>query len=183
MARYIALLRGINVGGHRIKMDKLRGVFEELGVSEVSTFIASGNVIFTSRARDTSALERKIESHLKKQLGYPVATFVRTPGNLQEIASAGSSIRTEEEAPSESLYVIFLQAPADATLRKRLAGLEGAMDSFRVAGREIFWHIRGKLTDSAFFGGGLEKAMAGAPTTTRNMTTVRRLSETCGADK
>ena len=82
MPQYIAFLRGINVGGHRIRMDRLRSLFEELDLTEVSTFIASGNVIFSTETDDSEALSDKIERHLAQELGYEVATFLRSPTQL-----------------------------------------------------------------------------------------------------
>ena len=83
--RYIALLRAINVGGRVVKMDRLRTLFETAGFDAVETFIASGNVVFDSSRRNAGDLERTIESHLKKALGYPVATFVRSMPELSAI--------------------------------------------------------------------------------------------------
>src|SRR3954469_1096146 len=77
--RYIAFLRGINVGGHRVKMDRLRDLFTALGFSNVATFIASGNVIFEAPATDVTELEERIEAQLERSLGYEVEIFVRTP--------------------------------------------------------------------------------------------------------
>jgi Protein of unknown function (DUF1697) len=78
MFRFIAFLRAINVGGGRtVKMQSLRQVFESLGFSRVTTFIASGNVVFETTTKKTKALERKIERALKAVLGYEVRTFVR----------------------------------------------------------------------------------------------------------
>src|SRR4051794_20496358 len=87
MPRYITLLRAINVGGHNVKMDYLRKLFEEMGFSSVETFIASGNVIFVSPEADTRALEKKIEGHLRNALGYEVATFIRSASEIAEVAS------------------------------------------------------------------------------------------------
>jgi uncharacterized protein (DUF1697 family) len=70
MPKYVAFLRAINVGGHTVKMDYLRHLFETLGLSNVETFIASGNVIFDSPSRNTKTLEKKIERHLLEKLGY-----------------------------------------------------------------------------------------------------------------
>ena len=70
MPRLFAFLRAINVGGHTVTMAELRGQFEALGFSDVETFIASGNVIFTSRAKGGQALERRIEARLHQTLGY-----------------------------------------------------------------------------------------------------------------
>src|SRR5207249_2963529 len=87
MPKYVALLRAINVGGHTVKMDYLRTLFEAIGLSNVETFIASGNVIFDSGSKDTRALERKIEKHLQETLGYEVKTFVRGVAELAVVAN------------------------------------------------------------------------------------------------
>src|SRR6185369_8391120 len=63
MPKYVAFLRAINVGGHVVKMDQLRALFEALGFANVETFIASGNVIFDSKSKNVAALERKIDRH------------------------------------------------------------------------------------------------------------------------
>lgn len=82
MFRFIAFLRAINVGrGRTVKMRSLRQVFESLGLSKVTTFIASGNVVFETRTKKTKMLERKIEGALKDALGYEVHTFVREKPN------------------------------------------------------------------------------------------------------
>ncbi|MBK7317116.1 MAG: DUF1697 domain-containing protein [Anaerolineales bacterium] len=69
MTRYFTFLRAINVGGHTVKMDVLRQLFESLGFSNVETFIASGNVIFEAKTADGKSLEKKIEKALKEALG------------------------------------------------------------------------------------------------------------------
>ena len=175
MPRHIAFLRGINVGGHRVKMDQLRELFEELGFEDVATFIASGNVIFSASPRDVAALEGEIERHLARRLGYEVATFIRSPAELEAIAAFEPSGRGEGGQSASSLYVIFLPAPAVDDLRSKFGDLRSEMDDFRFSAREIYWLIQGKLTDSPVFGVGLEKATRDVPTTMRNMTTVRRL--------
>src|SRR5438093_11101582 len=86
MVRFIAFLRAINVGGHTVKMDDLRRLFESLGCSNPETFIASGNVIFESPVEDVRTLEKSIERHLRTALGYEVATFIRTAPELADIA-------------------------------------------------------------------------------------------------
>ncbi len=78
MPKLVAFLRAINVGGHTVSMAALRAEFEALGLKDVETFIASGNVIFTAPTGNRAALERKIESHLHGALGYEVKTFLRT---------------------------------------------------------------------------------------------------------
>ena len=87
MKRHIAFLRAINVGGHTVKMDRLRDLFAGMGFANVETFIASGNVIFDAPAPGTAALERKIETGLLTALGYRVDTFIRTPAELAAVAA------------------------------------------------------------------------------------------------
>ena len=86
MPRHIAFLRAINVGGHTVKMDLLCRLFEELGLKDVETFIASGNVIFRSPAKSAS-LEVKVERHLRQALGYEVATFIRNEAEIAAVAA------------------------------------------------------------------------------------------------
>jgi len=87
MPKYVAFLRAINVGGHTVKMDHLRLIFEAMGLKNVETFIASGNVIFDSTAKNSKALESKIEEFLQERLGYQVATFIRSTSEVGNIAA------------------------------------------------------------------------------------------------
>src|SRR5271157_3382159 len=105
MTRYIALLRAINVGGHVVKMDALRGLFESLGFSNVETFIASGNVLFETNSN--SNLEKKIESKLHTALGYDVATFIRTDAELKAIANYKAFAQSQLNAAT-AFNVAFL---------------------------------------------------------------------------
>ena len=86
---YVALLRGINVGGHRITMERLRELFVELGFASVETFIASGNVFFQTPETDMLRLETHASRRtLSQALGYEVATFLRTPAELATVSAA-----------------------------------------------------------------------------------------------
>jgi len=113
MPKFIAFLRAINVGGHTVKMDHLRGLFESLGFSDIKTFIASGNVIFETKSRDTKALEMMIEKKLKGALGYEVATFIRTDLELDEIA-AYKPFKQSALDLAAALNIAFLAGPLDA---------------------------------------------------------------------
>jgi uncharacterized protein (DUF1697 family) len=171
---HIALLRGINVGGHRVKMDRLRALFADMGFRGVETFIASGNVIFSSEASDQAALADRIEHGLREGLGYAVPTFMRTPSEVEAVA--GYDPRTgHADSPDGSLYVVFLKQPPDDAMRARFTPLESSFDRFVFDGREIYWSMAGKLSASPLFGTGLEKAVGAAPCTLRNITSVRRL--------
>jgi len=176
MPQYIAFLRGINVGGHRVKMDRLVELFEELPVSDVSTFIASGNVVFSATSKNVAALTTDIEGHLARGLGYDVATILRTPEQLDEIIAFGPADADEDLTSAASVYVILLNGPASPELRSNFASLCSETDDFQFGGAEIYWLLPGKMSESPLFAKQFAKAIKGVPNTTRNMTTLRRLA-------
>lgn len=175
MPRYIAFLRAINVGGHTVKMDALCKLFESLGFSNCETFIASGNIIFESPDEDTQALEKKIEGHLRTELGYEVATFIRSAPELAEIAEYQPFPEAELAGESTSVYIAFLQTPPSEQARQKLMTFRTDMDDFHVHGREVYWLCRTRMSESAFSGALLEKTL-GTPATLRNSTTIRKLA-------
>jgi uncharacterized protein (DUF1697 family) len=177
MARYIAFLRAINVGGHVVKMQRLKALFQALGFMGVETFIASGNVIFHSRSKSAATLETKIEAHLQGELGYEVKTFIRTDAEVREI-SAHSPF--EEAAPSavSTLYIGLLKNAPTRDAIERLLGANSDVDDFSIHGRQLYWRCRVSSQESAFSGAKLEKLL-GMPITLRNANTLRRLAAKC----
>lgn len=180
MPRYIAFLRGINVGGHRVKMDHLKTLFEDIGLKDVSTFIASGNVLFSSDSSALNGLGERIERHLHDHLGYEVATFLRSPAELAAILTFGSPQAATQEPHLSSHYVVFLDRPAPQSLRSNLTQLNSDMDRFSFSELEVHWQIQGKLSESPLFGPGLDRATKGLRTTTRNINTLRRIAAKTG---
>jgi uncharacterized protein (DUF1697 family) len=172
MPRYVAFLRAINVGGHVVKMDRLRALIEELGVTNVETFIASGNVLFDSPSKSAAALEQKIERRLEAALGYAVTTFVRP---LAEIAAVATSHPFDGfEANGHTLSVGFLKSALGAEQRRALALHATSEDEFHAQEREVYWLCRGRTSDSQVSGKALEKTLG--PATFRNVTTVRKIA-------
>lgn len=175
MARHIAFLRGINVGGHTVKMAELRRVFESHGFSGVETVIASGNVVFESPAPGGRALEREVEAALEAALGFGVATFLRTPRELARVVER-QPFAEEERAPGAVVYAVFLRdAPAPAA-RDALRAIATGNDEVGFGAREVYWLRRERIKESEQFAVLLGKAL-GADTTNRNMNTVRRIAE------
>lgn len=172
MTRYVALLRAINVGGHTVKMDRLRGLFEALRLGNVSTFIASGNVLFDSASK-APAMESRIERHLHDALGYSVATFVRPLAQLSAIATSHPFEGCE--ADGHALSVGFLKAPLAPDIRDRLSALETGYDEFHMHDTHVYWRCHGRMSASRAWGPPLDRAL-GAPVTFRNITTVRKLA-------
>lgn len=171
--RYIAFLRAINVGKRQVKMDRLRALFQQAGFGDVETFIASGNVIFTSPEADAGALEKRIEQMLKTELGFEVETFLRTPEELDAIATYRPF---GDEGDTHTVYVNFLYAPLPKESVERLEGLRTEVDEFLVHGREFYWLARKKISESLVTGPMMTRAMGKVPSTNRNVTTVRKLA-------
>lgn len=169
MTRYVAFLRAINVGGHVVKMDHLRSIFEDMGHGNVKTFIASGNVLFDS-ANNAASLEQTIAKNLRTALGYDVGVFLRTPKEIAEVCARGQVPPVEG-----SLFVGFLPQPLDAREKKIVNSLRTPVDDLRVHKREIYWHARMHFRDAIFQPAKLEKLL-GKPATFRNVTTVRRIA-------
>jgi uncharacterized protein (DUF1697 family) len=166
VTRYVAFLRGINVGGHVVKMDQLAAQFEALGLDNVSTFIASGNVIFESSGKP-GTLEPRIEQHLAGWLGYAVNTFLRTEKEIAGIAAH------EPFAGPGTTYVVLLRDVPEDAARTRLGEMVTATDQLVVHRREVYWKPT-SFTDSPV-GGALNKLL-GAENTMRNANTLRRLA-------
>jgi uncharacterized protein (DUF1697 family) len=174
MPKYVALLRAINVGGHTVKMDYLRSLFEAIGLANVETFIASGNVIFDSKSKNAPALERKIEKHLQATLGYEVKTFVRAISELTAVANHKPF--SESELNAHTLYVGFLaDRPSDQS-RQKLLSFICDIDDLHVQGREVFWLCRAKLMSDSKFSGALAEKILGMQATFRNSTTVKKIA-------
>ncbi len=174
MPRNIAFLRAINAGnGRTVKMVTLRQLFESLGLAQVETFIASGNVIFETRGRNQRKLEERIENRVSQALGYPVLAFLRTEAELAEIARYEPFPLISDA--SADVNVIFLAAPLDATLEERVIALRTEADEFQVHGREIYW-LRLRGPDGTILPAPpLEKTL-GQPFTIRSARTVKRLA-------
>jgi uncharacterized protein (DUF1697 family) len=171
--RYVALLRAINVGGHVVKMDRLRVLFEQLAFTDVETLIASGNVLFSSSARNATALEEKIELQLQRALGYEVTTFVRTPAEMAAVAAYEPF--PGQVAEGHSLSVAFLKRDPGSEVAERLLGMHTDYDELLIRERELYWLCRGRMSDSKVWRTPMEKVIGG-PATMRNVTTVRKLA-------
>lgn len=108
MIKYVAFLRGINVGGNKlIKMADLRTVFERAGFKNVSTYIQSGNVIFEAKEADADALVRKIEKRILQAFGHEVKVMLRTVVALQEDIKS-EPFKGGEQSEDLAWFVTFM---------------------------------------------------------------------------
>lgn len=135
--RYIALLRGINVGGNSlIKMIELKSAFEKSGYTNVVTYINSGNVIFESEEKDLVKITEKLEKNLSKEFAMPLRVIVRSQKELEAIVSNvpdnwknGSDVRK---------YVSFILTSANAKDIAKFIDLREGVDELKV-GKEVLY--------------------------------------------
>ncbi len=168
--RLVAFLRAINVGGHNVKMDHLRSLVTGYGLSGVETLIASGNLIVDGEQREAAEVETLLETRLEVDLGYPVATFVRTTAELADLVA----LEPFSAAPGR-YYVTFLKEVPSAESVARLLALRSEAEDFAVVAREVHWLIRAGF-ETRLTGTQTQWAALG-PGTTRNITTVEKLAK------
>ena len=174
MTTYIALLRGINVGGHTVKMERLRQLLDELGFANVRSYIASGNLFFESDETDTRGLTARIEGHLEEGLGFAAPVFLRTPDELQATLDA-PPFDLSGPSPDQRFCLMFTQAPIPGALAIHAESPNGDMEIIGVAEHEAYvvWHLQGGRPPSSNFA---ERTLP-APATTRFYHTARNILE------
>jgi len=149
MSRYVALLRGINVGGKNlIKMIELKACFEEQGFRAVATFIQSGNVLFTSSEPGRAELVRQIERVLAATFNYQASVVLRARKQMQDIVTSAPDGFGAE--PAKYRYdVIFLKAPLiAATAMKSVLVKPGVDQAHAGKGALYFSRLISKASQS-----------------------------------
>ncbi len=139
---YIALLRGINVGGHVVKMEWLRELFTELGFTDVRSYIQSGNVFFESTETDRALLTHTIEQHLQNALGYDVPVFLRTIAEFEQILAL-DPFKNLDVTPDMRLCIVFTSAIIPTNLTLPLYSPKNDMAIIQTTEHEAFvvWYI------------------------------------------
>ncbi len=180
MAKYVAFLRGINVGGHKIiKMEGLAKIFSSFGFKDVATFIASGNVIFESTEKDSNTLRKKIEDGLKKKLGYEVVTLVRTIDEISALAALDPFRKTNIKGITRT-YITFLLEEPDATSAKAIMELCSDIEAFWIKGTEVFSMVRKDTSKKPLFSNLMIEKKLGMSATTRDSNTLEKISALYG---
>ena len=135
---YVALLRGINVGGrHLLKMATLRAVVEAAGGTKVETYIQSGNVVFGHASRGSAPLQTKLSAAIAKAAGFPVPVVLRTAAELAEVIATNPF----GGAPDEQLHVMFCAAQPVATAFDKLDATAFAPECWAIGAREVYLHL------------------------------------------
>jgi uncharacterized protein (DUF1697 family) len=172
MARFIALLRGVNVGGNVLKMDRLREVCEGLGFTNVQTYVQSGNAVFDCK-QPQSGLCSILEKRLIGETRLPVSVIVRTIKEMEAIIAANPFLK-EKGIDAARLYVTFLAAAAPKDANKMLSAIKAGKDRYRVIGNEIFLHCPISYGETTLSNNAIQKAV-GVNATTRNWNTINKL--------
>ncbi len=176
MHHYIAFLRGINLGKRRLPMAALRAHFEELKFADVATFIASGNVIFSSKSADSANLAQTIEGHLANRLRYEVDTFLRTRAEIAALAKFRPFARADMKSPDNTIYCSFLKTSLATALARGLEACSTDVDEIRVEGREFYWLCRIKSNESKIWTSPAMRALKLPSSSMRNFNTIQRLA-------
>lgn len=172
---YVALLRGINVGGHKlIKMDELARIFVGAGLKNVRTYLASGNVIFESGSASKAVLTKKIEKALQQTLGYQVTVVLRTLSELESIVNR-NPFKKYEASKDVMLCVVFLADQPKTKLKLPLVSLTENVEVFEVADRTACVVSRRKKTGWFCFPNNFVEQQFSVTGTTRQWSTVHKI--------
>jgi uncharacterized protein (DUF1697 family) len=180
MPVYVSLLRAVNVAKRTVPMADLRGLYEELGHTDVVTYVQSGNVVSRAGTRTAAAVERDVSAALRTIYGFDVDVFVRTAAQLQAVLDSNPFLGGLGPVPApKTLHVTFLARAPGASVARALDGQEFAPDVFELRGREVYLSCpngygRTKITNAWF-----ERRLR-MPATTRNWNTVTKLHELAG---
>jgi uncharacterized protein (DUF1697 family) len=177
MARQVALLRGINIGpSNRIAMAELRAALEEAGFAEVRTYLASGNVVLTSRAKPES-VARKVEQLVSERFGLEIPVVARTGAELAEVVERNplGEVATEPKR----YQVSFLSDELAPEVVRELEAAAAPGERLVVIGREAYaWHPEGIARSPLW--AALAGKKLGVTATARNWATVEALLELAG---
>jgi uncharacterized protein (DUF1697 family) len=179
MTRYVAFLRGINLGNRRVKGAELCACAGELGFADAATFRASGNLVVTAASGTPAALTTRLEQGLEAALGYPVAVFLRSIAQVEAIA-AHEPFPAEALAASDGkLQVVLLRRAPAAAQRKALLAHATDADRLTIRGRELYWLPSGRMADATLDLDALWKLTG--PTTMRTKGTIELLAAKYGS--
>jgi len=172
----VSLLRGVNVGGHhKIRMDALRALYEELGLRDVQTCGQSGNVVFRHTGRDLARLGTRIEDGIERSFGFRPAVILRTAAELRDVI-ARNPFATRPGIDSSKLIVTFLIADPSPDARERILAIKADPEELRIGGRELYMYFPNGMARANLQPALIEKTLQKSGTG-RNWNTVTKLLE------
>jgi uncharacterized protein (DUF1697 family) len=172
MTIYIALLRGINVGGHnKIKMADLRGALEGLGLNKVQTYIQSGNIVFESEIAEEKTLSSLIQQGIATHFGLTISVILRTAEEFKQIIR-DCPYDKDSLTEGESIHCCLLnEAPSQKEI-DLLVQTDNGKDEYQIIGREIYVYFHQSMLDSKLSN---QFQKFRIPVTMRNWNTMNKL--------
>jgi uncharacterized protein (DUF1697 family) len=174
MDRYIAFLRGMNLGGRRVTNDDLRSHFEAFGCEEVATFRASGNVIFAANGGSSAKLAARLEEGLAEALGYEVPVYLRSAKELLATAAYEPFAPRQVAGSEGKLQVAMLAKKPSASAARKALALSSDADRLAIEKRELYWLPDGRMSDSELDLKALATILG--PTTVRTKGTIDQIA-------
>jgi uncharacterized protein (DUF1697 family) len=178
--RYVAFLRGMNLGNRRIKNPELIAHFEAMGLEDVATFRASGNVVFVDPSGESeSKLRKRVEKELDDRLGYDVAVFLRSAEEVAAIAAREPFPPQAIKASKGKPQVVLLGRKPTAKAKKAMKELCPDGDLMEIEGRELHWLPTVGLSETEVDTKALDDALGKG--TTRTAGTIEQIAaKYCG---
>jgi uncharacterized protein (DUF1697 family) len=174
VSTYIALLRAVNVGGNILKMERLRALWAELGLTNIRTYVQSGNVVFEA-AQNPEAWLPDLERKLEGQTRLPVSVLVRTPAQMGRLIATNPFLRQPDVDPKK-LHVTFLSSVPTPPAVDALRAIDTGSDQFQLVGAHIYLYCPAGFADVKLTSKVIEKILS-VKATTRNWNTVNKLHE------
>jgi uncharacterized protein (DUF1697 family) len=174
MAKLLALLRAVNVGGRKLPMAELRALCAELGWADAETYIQSGNLVFTANGRG-DAMESKLEEAIRARFGLDVPVIVRSAALWSALAESNPFTAAAEREPNR-VQLLVSQRPQAPDAADRLMARAKDGETVRAAGGALWLHYPAGIAASKLTPALIDQA-AGSPTTGRNWRTVVKLRE------
>ena len=176
MAVLISMLRGVNVGGHnKVGMSELRVLYESLGLQDPQTYVQSGNVVFRSKARNASAVAKRIEDAIEQRFGFRCDVIVRTPAELKDVVARNPFAKRRNINPGKLLVTFLADQPA-AEARDQVLKMKTDPEELHIDGREVFIYFPDGMGRSKLSWPTIGKKL-GTTGTGRNLNSVIKLLE------
>jgi uncharacterized protein (DUF1697 family) len=180
MSTYVAILRGINVSGHKIiKMERLRAAFEEMEFASVKTYVQSGNVIFET-GEPPAGLAAKIEKRILDEFGFDVPVLTKSSKEMMEIVKRNPFLK-DASIDRGKLHVTFLSDDPPRNALDLLEPLAVGAEQARIVGRAVYLYCPNGYGNTKLTNTAIEKKLS-CRATTRNWATTNKLLEMAGVE-
>ena len=176
MTRFVALFRGINVGGNqKVRMDELKALHEALGLRDVATYIQSGNVVFSGDSADVAQVAQEIEDGFAQKFGFRVKVVVRTLAELQTIID-NNPFQNQPQKESKWVLVTFLATRPESGALEELQKAYSGPEEIYLIGQELYVYFPVGVGNSKLSSVLIDKKLKTVGTG-RNWNTVLKLQE------